>query len=231
MKRMAVAAIAALTTLGAAFAAPADWTDWQTPPNMVTAGEIRYNDTMPVLGQGGQSFALKTSITLGPSITDSSGAFGVALGFAMGTDSFAHRAAILLVGGDGSTDVGHFTFLAGNAYQTGEYVQANGVGNLEAEAGETYTFVFEYDAEVHLLSSYVNDQLLASVAVDYGEDSLRQMVVGAQSGGNVYLNSVNDGYVMGQDEVFSVTRAIPEPSALALLALGVAGLCLRRRVR
>ncbi len=231
MKCLAVFAFAVVLVTGGAFAAPSDWTDWQTPPNMITSGDIRYNNTMPVLGQGGQSFALKTSITLGPEIKNSFEAFGVALGFAMGVDSFAQRAAILLVGGDGSTDVGHFTFLEGNAYQNGTYVQNNGVGNILAKAGETYTFVFEYDAEANVLSSYVNDRLLASVAMDYGEDSLRQMVVGGQSGGSVYLNSVNDGYAMGQDEVFSVTRAIPEPAALALLALGAAGLCLRRRVR
>ena len=231
MKCLAVFAFAVILVAGGAFAAPSDWTDWQTPPNMVTSGEIRYNNTVPVLGQGGQSFALKTSITLGSTIKNDGSAFGAALSFVMGTNSVTHYAAILLIGGDGSTDIGHFTFYEGNAYVGETEVDRYGVGNILAKAGETYTFVFEYDAEANVLSSYVNDRLLASVAVDYGEDSLRQMVVGAQSGGSVYLNSVNDGYVMGQDEVFSVTRAIPEPSALALLALGVAGLCLRRRVR
>ncbi len=216
---------AAALLAGAASALSTDWTDWAAIPTMADhSGDSRYNNkSVPVIAEIVSDFAVSGSFTTG-TIKSSTGNWGVAMGLTPGSGD---RGQIILRGGSGG--VGSFLFLMGSAGSGA--LLAGGIGSVEAHANTTYTFLFEYDYETDSLSAYVNDVLLGTFA-DVGYDkgvSLEEVSLGLQSGGAVFLNSVCSDVVYLKDERFSVTRVLPEPTALALLALGAAGLALRRR--
>ena len=84
------------------------------------------------------------------------------------------------------------------------------------------------------LSYYYDGRLLGSIKAD-GVADVSVITWGQQRPGNNVLPgawSMDIAYVDGMtyDEVGAAIAALPEPTALALLALGVAGVALRRRV-
>lgn len=96
----------------------------------------------------------------------------------------------------------------------------------------SYEFVFSFDGEGKL-SMYVNGTLYGTVSDTSAWNSIT-LVWGQQktTGGQVLGGTWNaDLYVLdGMTYEEAKAAAIPEPTALALLALGVAGVALRRKM-
>ena len=111
------------------------------------------------------------------------------------------------------------------------FSQAAGWQGKQMSAG-SYEFVFSFDGK-ETLSMYVDGTLYGTVSGFPEWDSIT-VVWGQQKtgGGQVLGGTWNaDMYVLdGMTYEEAKATAIPEPTALALLALGVAGVALRRKV-
>lgn len=111
------------------------------------------------------------------------------------------------------------------------FTQATGWRTKHMTAG-SYEFVFSFDGE-KTLSMYVNGTLYGTVSDTSAWNSItlvwgQQATTGGQELGGTWSA---DLYVLdGMTYEEAKAAAIPEPTALALLALGVAGVALRRKM-
>ena len=113
------------------------------------------------------------------------------------------------------------------------------------QSNSSYEFVISYDSATKALNFYLNGNLYGTVASF--NQTLTDIVWGQHGATatnmNLWNNNANNitmdiDYVAGMtyDQVIAASEApdpdpsVPEPTALALLALGVAGVALRRRV-
>ena len=113
------------------------------------------------------------------------------------------------------------------------------------QSTSSYEFVISYDNVTQTLNFYLNGNLYGTVASF--NQTLTDIVWGQHGATatnmNLWNNNANNitmdiDYVAGMtyDQVIAASEApdpdpsVPEPTALALLALGVAGVVLRRRV-
>ena len=106
------------------------------------------------------------------------------------------------------------------------------LGSVKAAVDTSYTLTISGNEE--MIAFYVNDVLIGTTAAASGNPTI---FWGAQnagtSGGNPLANGDNTGagdVVFSNLTVKTGVAVLPEPTALALLALGVAGVALRRRV-
>ena len=111
----------------------------------------------------------------------------------------------------------------------GTFLEAATKVSLE-DVGDTLKISVFYDAEANTLAFAINDILLgAFVGVHLEEGNNFNFNYGGASGKMYLLSGLYDGVPNPDIQASANLALLPEPTALALLALGVSALALRRR--
>ena len=233
MKRMMLAVVAAMV-VGAAQAVTQRWDDWQKF-NYNTGEGVPHHwvsgDNLPTFSSSA-SFAIKTTLVLGSDFNWNSQAdkTGLLLTIASGNNRYAFQGAG--TGGESHVDIAGIAnpgdIIVGDWVHGTNYAWDKATNTkVSLTAGGSYTFMFAYDKGT--FSAYLNDKWIADCS-SWGEDwKITGIGLGRDELGTHSLPSKSTGSYEFTDFEYS-TKMIPEPTALALLALGVAGLALRRRV-
>ena len=222
MKKAILAAALAALALGAAQAVTIDWADL-AGNNKWTDKTGRDSGTLSLTAENkAWTAACLIDIT---TFADSNGAYPVLFGVL--TDSSTEATRFYYSGS--SNTLG--SIIKHTASDNAGFSQAPGWQAKQMAAG-SYEFVFSFDGK-ETLSMYVDGTLYGTVSGFPAWDSIT-VVLGQQrtNGGQVLGGTWNaDMYVLdGMTYAEAKATAIPEPTALALLALGVAGVALRRKV-
>ncbi len=214
MKQFAVA-FACMALAAVAQAASTDW-DW-TKTAVSKSGEAGTGWTASTEGlyDGNASFAARVVYTLPEGGTLVNGRSWMEL------FGFDNAGTIWNLQTNDSKQIGLFKSGTG----TGDFTSDN-LSTLMADG--TLSLVLEYDDTAQTLALYVNDTLVTTAAdVDIND----WITFRAGQGGR----PLDREFPAGTTYDFALTTEpapseVPEPTALALLALGVAGVALRRRV-
>ena len=231
MNRFVFAALCVCALVGTAPALVAGWDDWKTATTNATSGGYRNDATL------GTQFAITMTVTFGsaPSVDvytcPSLISFGVSGGkfFSVAFNGWQHSGneSPLVLTGDPARPDGEDATTVGvpNAANVNDDVSS--VANVSLEEGKEYTLSVVRDG--NQISVYWGNELVIQTErlLEGDAQSINYIEWGQTAGGGSALSSVAD-YTIGSVQ-YSTTKAIPEPTALALLALGVAGFALRRR--
>ena len=236
MKRMLFAVALATLTLGAAQASTLDWGVLGAVKGCTSMGTKTSGDEQAVALGNSASWTVACKVT-----TQTLNAYtaqnyypsfiGVATGTG-GNDAAGKR---------GNPYRFNATMVSGSVGQTSGPIGLAGATvsgtPVTYESNQTYEMVISYNADASTLNFYLNGELYGTVS-DFNAN-IQYISWGKQgnasnqslfAGGNT--PTLDIAYVEGLDYagVQAAIAALPEPTALALLALGVAGVALRRRV-
>ena len=189
-----------------AHAAREDWADWRKlEPIYQASSMLRYSTRKPLVTMG-DSFAVGGSVAFASDATfiedtTGNGKWGVAQGltFWNGTQDVQVQVAIVLTKKAGEAP--YFSLAMGDMNLTAPpEVQGE---KVLVEAGKTYALLMEYDAEADALTASVNGTVLGTFsAIGASQLWVREVLWGAQSGGNVLISSVGSGIsLVGDEEV------------------------------
>ena len=218
MMKQFVVAFACVALAAVAQAASTDW-NWSqaalTQDGTLGNGTNGWTASTNGVYSGNASFAARVTYTLPNGGSLNNGQAWMEL------FGFNNSGTIWNLQTNGSKQIGLFKGGTG----TGNFTSANLSSLME---GGTLTLMFEYDDANHTLAVYVNDTLLTT-ATDMEINAWITFRAG-QDG-----RPLNREFPNGTTYEFVLTTTpssseVPEPTALALLALGVAGVALRRRV-
>ena len=220
MKKMMMA-LAALCVAGAASAVTWSWTNADTSDLTMsgTKGGDTFRETADLSGKIGEAtqWAIQCTMTLGSDYALSNSGYPVLVGIG-GTDSDNDPRFIIV---KNSNDIKWSSGVLG-----GDDIDSN----VDAAASGEYTIRFEC-AKVEggtTVSVYLNGSEVTTFTYARTDADFRKITWGAQKDSGGTSNQLDDWTSWTVSNV-QYAVPVPEPTALALLALGVAGLALRRK--